>query len=397
MIRRLVLPSERDWLFELRSVGADPGAWERVRVRSEVVALKVGPFSAPAANILKQCMLSAGGDAIVSRGTVDCSSPETFAILIGTPKHFRLAADSLYGQPFGLSALGGGLVGSIGFPDLPTSLQMPGKSISWGSGPIVMGVLNVTPDSFSEGGLYSNPARAVERAMEMLGQGASIIDVGGESTRPGSSPVPARVQCERLLRGIPGICERAPGSVVSVDTSNASVAEPALDCGASIINDVTALSDPRMAALASSRGVPLILMHMKGIPADMQDAPFYDDVTGEVYSFLEQRIGMAEAAGMGRDRVLVDPGIGFGKRLEDNLDLLRRLGEFRGLGCRTVVGHSRKSFLGAVTGEKDPAARDAAGHAVAALVCGTADIIRVHDVRGTVQVLAAARALSGRP
>jgi dihydropteroate synthase len=151
-----------------------------------------------------------------------------------------------------------------------------------------------------------------------------------------------------------------------------------------------------MAPLAASRGCPIVLMHMKGIPADMQDSPCYSDVAGEVYSFLEDRVAKAEAAGMTRDRILVDPGIGFGKRLEDNLDLLRRLGELRSLGCRTVIGYSRKSFLGALTGERNPAARDTAGHAIAALVCDRADIIRVHDVEGTLAVLTAAMALAGK-
>jgi dihydropteroate synthase len=360
------------------------------------MVLKAGPFPAPAANILKQCMLSAGGDAIVARGTIDCTVRETQAILIGTPKHIGLAADSLSGQPFGLSELGGQLKLALRPQDLPPELRLKPGDLSYANGPLIMGVLNVTPDSFSDGGLYSSPVRAIERAMEMLGQGAAVVDIGAESTRPGSSPVPPEVQIERLLPIIRGICDRAPSAILSVDTNSSTVAAAALDAGVSMVNDVTALSDPGMAPLAASRGCPIVLMHMKGIPADMQDSPCYSDVAGEVYSFLEDRVAKAEAAGVTRDRILVDPGIGFGKRLEDNLDLLRRLGELRSLGCRTVIGYSRKSFLGALTGERDPAARDTAGHAIAALACDTADIIRVHDVEGTFAVLTAAMALAGK-
>jgi len=394
MIRRLHLPSEHDWLGELRSVAADEGAWERVRLRSEVVVLKAGPFPCPAANILKQCMLSAGGDAIVARGTIDCSAAETFAILIGTPRDYRRAAESLSGQPFGLSVLGSEIGGRMDPPALPPSVCVGNGILDFRDAPLVMGVLNVTPDSFSDGGLYAEPAAALDRALEMLAQGASVIDIGAESTRPGSRPVPPSEQAERLVPVVSGLASLAPHAAISVDTSSAGAAAAALDAGAGMINDVTALSDPEMAVLAADRGVPVILMHMKGVPATMQDSPSYHNAVGEVYSFLDGRVREAVSAGIPQERILIDPGIGFGKRLEDNLDLLRRLAEFRWLGCRTVVGYSRKSFLGTLTGETVPARRDAAGHAVAALALQGADLMRVHDVEGTVAALAAARALA---
>jgi dihydropteroate synthase len=399
MIRKLCLSSERDWLSELESVGADPGAWSRVRLRSEVMVLKAGPFPAPAANILKQCMLSAGGDAIVARGAIDCTVRETPAILIGTPKHIGLAADSLSGQPFGLSELGEQLKLALGPQQLPSSLRLKPGDLSYTNGPLVMGVLNVTPDSFSDGGLYSSPVRAIERAMEMLGQGAAVVDIGAESTRPGSSPVPPEVQIERLLPVIRGICDRAPSAILSVDTNSSTVAAAALDAGVSMVNDVTALSDPGMASLAASCGCPIVLMHMKGIPADMQDSPCYSDVAGEVYSFLEDRVAKAEAAGMTRDRILVDPGIGFGKRLEDNLDILRRLAEFKTLGRPIVVGASRKRFIENITGlPVEERLESSIGAACAAALNG-ANIIRCHDVMETKRALQIVDAIKsqGRP
>jgi dihydropteroate synthase len=395
MIRRILPATRGDWTRELELVGADRGGWERVFSRSEVLVFKTGPLAPAAANILKQCMLSAGGDAIVSRETVCCRCDRTDAILVGMPRHMRLAAESLQGQPFGLAALGAALTCLLEEPPRTRSVQHARGALDLSDPPVVMGILNLTPDSFSDGGLYMDPGVAVARALEMKAQGASIVDAGAESTRPGSLPVLPGEQIGRLVPVIEGIRAAEPDLAISVDTTSPEVASAALEAGADIINDTGALGDPGMASLAARSGAPVILMHMKGRPLDMQADPSYRDVLEEVFTFLEERVEAAVRAGVSRDRILVDPGIGFGKRLEDNLLLIRRLGEFRYLGCPVVLGHSRKSFIGLLTGEKDPAARDLAGLAVSACAAGRADVLRVHDVAGTCSVLHVARALHG--
>jgi dihydropteroate synthase len=240
-----------------------------------------------------------------------------------------------------------------------------------------MGVVNVTPDSFSDGGLYLQPEAAIAHGEELLAAGADILDVGGESTRPGAEPV---AEAEELRRVLP-VVEGLAGATISIDTSKAAVAAAALDAGATIVNDVTALrGDPVMAPLCASREAKVILMHMRGAPRTMQDEPVYDDVVATGKEFLAARVEAAVEAGVARERIWVDPGIGFGKTLGHNLELLRRQHELTDLGRPVVVGTSRKSFLGRITG-RDVAERVPATIAtcVMALERG-ARVFRVHDV-----------------
>src|SRR5581483_6833793 len=260
--------------------------------------------------------------------------------------------------------------------------------------PSVMGVVNVTPDSFSDGGVNLRPEAAAATAQAMLDEGAAIVDVGGESTRPGSLGVSAE---EELARVLP-VLEELRGAPVSIDTSKAEVAERALALGAELVNDVTALrGDPGLAGVVADAGCYLCLMHMLGEPRTMQVDPRYDDVVSDVKRFLEERLAFAVAAGIREELVCLDPGIGFGKTVEHNLELVRRLDELAELGRPLLVGLSRKSTLGKLTG--DPAARTGStaasvGAAVAAFERGAA-ILRVHDVREHVEALAVARALAG--
>jgi dihydropteroate synthase len=258
--------------------------------------------------------------------------------------------------------------------------------------PSVMGVVNVTPDSFSDGGLNLDPETAAAKARRMLDEGAAIVDVGGESTRPGSDGVTAD---EELRRVIP-VLERLEGRPVSIDTSKAEVARRALELGAELVNDVTALrGDPELAGVVADSGAYLCLMHMLGEPRTMQLEPRYDDVVADVARFLEERLAFAVAAGIPEERIALDPGIGFGKTVEHNFELLRRLDELVAIGRPVVVGLSRKSSLGRIMG--DPAATTgttaaSVGAAVAAFERG-ATILRVHDVREHVEALTAARAV----
>jgi dihydropteroate synthase len=255
----------------------------------------------------------------------------------------------------------------------------------------IMGVLNVTPDSFSDGGEWFAFDEAVAHGKEMAAQGAAILDVGGESTRPGAAPVPAE---EELRRVVPVVEALAGAAQISVDTSKPTVARAALDAGATYVNDVTAFrADPAMAALVAERDCECCLMHMLGEPRTMQDDPRYDDVVSDVKAFLERRAAFAVGEGIAEGRIAVDPGIGFGKTLEHNLELLRRLDEIAALGFEVVIGTSRKSFLGRLTGRADPHERVAATLATTVLAFERgATVFRVHDVAETADALKVATA-----
>jgi dihydropteroate synthase len=270
------------------------------------------------------------------------------------------------------------------------------RSLTVGLRPLVMGIVNVTPDSFSDGGRHATAEAAVAHALALVGDGADLLDVGGESTRPGSLPVPAE---EELARVVPVVAAlvRQTNVPISVDTSKAEVARQALAAGAHVVNDVTALGDPALAAAVRDAGAGLVLMHMQGTPATMQQDPRYGDVLDEVRAFLRDRLAFAAAAGIPADAVALDPGIGFGKTREHNLELLRRLDELQGLGRPVCLGVSRKGFLGKLghgreVHERLPASLAAVCHAV---VRGAAQVVRVHDVRETADAVAALEAIAG--
>ena len=262
----------------------------------------------------------------------------------------------------------------------------------------LMGIVNVTPDSFSDGGRYLDPQAAIEHGRELAADGAEILDVGGESTRPGAEAVAAEVERERVEPVVAALAgPDGDGATVSIDSSKATVAEAALNAGAAIVNDVTALrADPELAGLCAARDCGLILMHMLGTPRTMQDDPRYADVVDDVRAFLAERIEAAVAAGVDERRIWIDPGIGFGKTVEHNLELLRRLGELRELGRPIVVGTSRKRFLGTLTGrEVDDRIGGTIASSVLALRAG-ADVLRVHDVAEAREARDVAEAILGR-
>jgi dihydropteroate synthase len=261
----------------------------------------------------------------------------------------------------------------------------------------VMGVVNVTPDSFSDGGLFLDAGRAIAHGIELHAEGATILDVGGESTRPGASPVAEHEELRRVLPVIEGLAAAVPAARISIDTSKLAVARAALDAGAGHVNDITAFrADPRIAELVAQSGCDCCLMHMQGEPRTMQDDPQYDDVVSEVAAFLDERARFATDRGIAPERIAVDPGIGFGKTLEHNLELLRRLDEIAALGFPVVVGISRKSFLGKLTGREMPSDRVAAGVAANVIAYERgASVFRVHDVAATVDALSVAAGTLG--
>ena len=254
--------------------------------------------------------------------------------------------------------------------------------------PLVMGVLNVTPDSFSDGGDFLSPDAARRQAQQLVADGADIIDIGGESTRPGSEPVPADEQLRRILPAIEAVRRASDSVPISVDTRLGSVAEAALDAGADLVNDIFALrDDAHLARVVAKRRVPVVLMHMKGRPATMQQAPTYVDVVSEIGSFLQDRIEAAERAGIDRDRMIIDPGIGFGKTTEHNLTILRGLAALLELGRPVLLGPSRKRFIGQVLGIDEPKRRQWGTAAVVAYaVAAGVHIVRVHEVAEMRQV-----------
>lgn len=256
-----------------------------------------------------------------------------------------------------------------------------------------MGVLNVTPDSFSDGGLFLDPGAAVAHGLVLVEEGADILDVGGESTRPGAEPVAPEEQIRRVVPAIEGLVAAGAGAQISVDTTRLAVAQAAVEAGATYVNDVTAFrADPELAGLVADRGLDCCLAHMRGEPRTMQTEAVYDDVVDDVKAFLEERLAAAVGAGIAEERIMLDPGIGFAKTLEHNLELLRRLDELVALGRPVVIGTSRKSFLGRITGrEADDRLAGTIATNVLALERGAA-VFRVHDVAPVADALAVAAA-----
>ncbi|MGB2809729.1 MAG: dihydropteroate synthase [Sedimentisphaerales bacterium] len=274
-----------------------------------------------------------------------------------------------------------------------TIVELPKGRLDFSAGCIVMGVLNVTPDSFSDGGWFFDTDKAIEHGLKMAAEGAAIIDIGAESTRPGAEPVSMDEQINRVVPVIEAICKRIVVPI-SIDTNSSKVAEAALEAGAAIINDITALSDERMGELAANKEVPVILMHLQGTPATMQIEPKYKDVVSEVRRFLLKKAKRAEQFGIPKERIFIDPGIGFGKTLVHNLLLLRNIDKIVTTGYRVLVGTSRKSFIGKITDKNEPDDRIfGTAASVALCVAEGISIVRVHDVAEMVDVVKVANAI----
>ncbi|UCB52029.1 MAG: dihydropteroate synthase [Candidatus Zixiibacteriota bacterium] len=267
------------------------------------------------------------------------------------------------------------------------TMQFENRNFDLSSRTHIMGVLNVTPDSFSDGGKFFRFDDAVKQGMRMVEEGADIIDVGGESTRPGSDPLPIEEELSRVIPVVKSLSSKTD-LPISIDTYKAEVAKRALDAGAQMINDISALRfDPEMKAVASESKVPVALMHVKGTPKEMQKDPSYDDVIAEITDYLRQSIQMAEDAEIARERIIVDPGIGFGKRVQDNLNILKNLKEFSILGCPILIGCSRKSFIGRILDLPAEERLEGSLAALAVAVLNGANIVRVHDVRESRRVV----------
>ncbi len=387
--RALLIASREDAAREMLKIGVCQGGIDAMEGKARTLVIKVADATVPAAHVLKQQMLSLGGDAAVAKDVITHAVDSTDVLIIGTSRQMRDLTRKLSWQPFGLPELGE----RIG--ELLDALDGPGTSVLR-AGPYTldlservhfMGILNVTPDSFSDGGDYLRPTAAAERALAMIEEGADIIDIGGQSSRPGSEPVTEEEELKRVVPVIERLREEWDGPL-SIDTYRARVAEEALLAGASIVNDITAFTaEPRIGRVTADAGAAAVLMHMQGAPATMQKSPSYEDLMGEVAFFLKAAVERAASAGLGDDQIAVDPGIGFGKTTQHNLAILRRLPELAVLGKPILVGPSRKSFIGNVldlpVGERLEGTLATAAYAVAQ----GAKILRVHDVRPTVRAV----------
>jgi len=392
---RLISSREQGSLARaLAGAGVDPCGIAIIEKKAESVVLRVDRVAAPVANIIKQQLLSIGGDAAVHRDVITGGPEQSSVYIIADRNRLAQLPAKLARQPFGLTELGAGIERLIHtMENPPRRVPLPAGEIDCATGPVVMGVLNVTPDSFSDGGAFLDPGAAYERAVAMVEEGAGVIDIGGESTRPGAAEVSAETELARVepvLRKL-GRTITVP---LSIDTRRAAVARAAIDAGAAIVNDVSALRhDPAMAGTVRDAKTAVVVMHMQGTPETMQTDPRYDDATSEIIAWLEERTGELVRAGIDREKIIVDPGLGFGKRLEDNVRILNEIGDFRGLGFPVMAGYSRKSFIGTITG-REPAERLPGGFAaLAKCLAGGVAFVRVHDVKQTADFIKVWRAI----
>jgi len=380
----------------LLGCGVDPAALPYLTPKLTHRNLLVRGVKLYAANILKQSMLSIGGDVAVHRQVISGKVETSDCIIMGDLRHFRLLAEKLGLQP-GLEPLAE-IIRSQVFPDDgPLELLACTKRLTWPELPVIVGILNITPDSFSDGGRYLSLDAALNHARALAEQGAEIIDIGGESSRPGAKAISAEEEIRRVVPVVEGL-SRELDIPLSVDTTKASVAEAALKAGASIINDITALQgDPAMMGLARDSGCAVVLMHMRGTPVTMQSQTAYRDIVSEIYSFLDERIESCLKAGISPESIIADPGIGFGKDLQGNLCLLGHISEFRSLHVPVMVGHSRKSFIGGVLGVDVDRREEGTDAATAWCAMHGVDLVRVHDCTHAHRIRSVVRALMEAP
>jgi dihydropteroate synthase len=373
-------------------MGVSTGGTDIMDKKALFRVVRVKGLDFRAANILKQEMLSRGGEVATSRDVYEFGGVEADCLVLGTLTQFERVLPKLRAQPFGLRDLATAIAAALQHYDAGTPAFHQGFDLS--RGPRVMGILNVTPDSFSDPGDHFDADVAVAAAWRMVEEGADMIDVGGESTRPGSDRTEPEEEMRRVLPVIRALAGSLPVPI-SVDTYRASVASAALEAGAFMVNDVSAFRmDPALADVVRDAGCPVALMHMLGEPKTMQDDPVYDDVVDDVFGFFVERLTWAVDQGIPEEHLMIDPGIGFGKTLTHNLQLLRRIGTFRSLGRPILLGTSRKRFIGEVLGLPEPKERTV-GTAATSVIAAVQDVdmVRVHDVRENVEAIRMTRAI----
>lgn len=394
-VRLLNLSSPEEIAREMARVGVAPEGIRIMAPKAQPIFLRLENVRGKAAAVLKQLMLSLGGEACVSRHVAAFDDTPRPVLLIGDARHFARLVPRLANEPFGLQAIGKEIERVLAcHAQTPPPLRWRHFDLDF-TRTRIMGIINMTPDSFSGDGLGANVQAAIQQGVDFVAAGADILDVGGESTRPGSLGVSAEEELQRVLPVLEGLAARVDVPI-SIDSSKPEVCRLALSAGASIINDVYGLRRPGMLELAAEAGVPVIIMHMQGEPRTMQENPHYEDVMKEVYEFLADRIEAATEAGIKEEHIIIDPGFGFGKTREHNLELVRRLSEFRSLGRPILLGPSRKRTIGEITGK--PVEQRIWGTAAmcAIGVLNGAHILRVHDVAAMIDVARVADAIVQR-
>lgn len=388
MNRILYIQNIEEAARELNKINVSSQGVKVMAPKAIGLAIKLENVKLGAANILKQEMLSIGGDAAVARGVVEGKEKISDVVLLGNADKIKKIIGKLEFQTiFGLSEIRADLEKILKqvSEKFPQTLNCNGKEILLNKTRII-GVLNITPDSFSDGNEFVDPLKAVEHAQKMIDEGADIIDIGGESTRPGAEEISVQTEIKRVIPIIKKLSGKVP---ISIDTYKAEVAETAIQAGASIVNDISALrcDNSMINVLKNYKHIPIILMHMQGNPRTMQKKPFYKDTISEILSFLKERIDFCISNGISKDRILIDPGIGFGKRHYDNLLILKKLMEFHCLNVPIVLGASRKSFIGRIY-DSNPKERIAGSLAATALAFQhNIHFVRVHDVKEHKQLL----------
>jgi dihydropteroate synthase len=367
----------------LEDIGVDPGAYPYLLPKANFYCIKLKDVSFRGANIIKQEMLSKGGEAAIPRQALSGEGSGD-VLLMGTLKHYRLLLRKLKVQPFGLKKLAAEIESILaGLEPKPQTIELPhGKSLKLGERTLIMGILNITPDSFSDGGKYLNPDQAIKRAREMIDEGADIIDIGAASARPNSVMAGEEEEIQRLLPVMGRLV--AEDIIISIDTFRGEVARAALENGAHIINDIGSLQlDSQLLPVLVEKQAPVILMHNR---MQIRAGEPYRDLIADIITELEYAIGQAVEAGLPGDKIIIDPGIGFGKTLGENHLLLKRLEDFRSLGKPILVGASRKSYIGQTLGLEVNERLEGSLAAVAIAIMNGADIVRVHDVKASKRV-----------
>jgi dihydropteroate synthase len=378
-----------------KKIGVDPYGIDAMVSKTININILLEDQPCKIANIIKQEMLSVGGDAAVARGSVSCSVPVCDILIMGTLKQISALIKKIEKQPFGLNLIARNILEILkNISQNEYVLKTSQREIHLGKKTLIMGILNVTPDSFSDGGLYCNQQKAVERGLQMVGEGADIIDIGGESTRPGAVSVSAAIELKRVLPVIESLVKQVK-IPISIDTKKAQVARQAAAGGAEIVNDISALSgDKKMAKTIKDTGVAVILMHMRGNPRNMQKGNLvYDNLMGEITDYLKKSSEKALKAGIEKDCLVIDPGIGFGKTPEDNYKIIKNLSQLKELGMPVMIGTSRKYFIGKVTGGEPGQRLEGTAATIAAAIMNGCHIVRVHDVAAMKKVAAVTDAI----
>jgi dihydropteroate synthase len=368
-------------IHEMQRIGVDPIGIESMREKVFHLNLKIEGIDCRLANFLKQEMVLLGGDVAMDKRIIDCSLAASDLILMGTSNQIKSLIDRLEDRFNGLHGVALRIRECLkNLESPPHTIRCKKKALHLDEKTYLMGVLNVTPDSFSDGGLYMDLDKAISHGIELASQGADIIDIGGESTRPGAKPLPLDEEFRRVIPVIEALVAKVD-TPISIDTYKSLVAEKAIEAGAEMINDISGLKfDPKMADLAAKHDVPVVLMHIKGTPEVMQLDVHYDCLITEIMEYLEESIEIAEGAGIDPRQIIIDPGIGFGKSAEDNLKIIRHLTELKSLGKPILLGPSRKSFIGKILNVDVDQRDEGTLASISAAIMNGANILRVHDV-----------------